>query len=132
MKIDVAHLQHSRRGTELVVMKTPLHALLLDDLGDGVLGAVRHRLCCRVPEWLFRIHWGEPDPDDELEDGRPYYPHSAGRYAYDLGSWIGSGFGTWRKPKEIAKIPVTSEWVREHYPELGWPWDGSEDKEDDD
>ena len=117
-KITVAVLSRSASGTFVELTERPLHALLADELGEALTEVTVHLLCCKIPDWTAKIRWGRED-----EDG--YTDRSLYHQLYRFGSWAQLGFGTWRKERLIAMFPVSDEWVQEHYPDAGWPFDGS-------
>jgi hypothetical protein len=127
VKIRTASLTHRQAGSFLTVEEYPLHVLLAEEAGEWLAGVALHRVVCCFPGFLWNIHWGKPEADPTTADseGDRYYPHNAGRYLHGLGTWMIMGFGTWRKAKKIAEVPVTPAWVREHYPTYGYPFDGS-------
>jgi hypothetical protein len=79
------------------------------DLAEKVTGVC----LCAPPDWLYAIRWGEPE-----EDG--YTPKSAGHLVSRFGQALCTGFGAWKQEKEVARLPVTDEQVREWNPD--WPW----------
>jgi hypothetical protein len=72
------------------------------------------------------VRWGPKDPEYGISF------HSLGSKLFDLAQWAGGGFGAHRRERDVASIPVSYDWVREHYPAAGWPWDGSELEEGED
>lgn len=116
MGIHTATLSYQKdKGVTLNIQNRPLYALVAEHVGDEVY----HLLVCVAPEWLYKVRWGKAD-----EDG--WTDRSLGSQAYRLGQWAAGGFGAWRKSAPVAEIPVTYAWVREHMPDVGWPWDGSD------
>lgn len=107
---------HIEEGTTVRIEEVSLWHLYKEHLGDWVFGAMS-----RIQyDWMYEVRWGRKDPDWGLAD------HSLGHLLFAFSQWCGNGFGHWHDRKLIASFPVTPEWVREHMPELGWPWDGSE------
>lgn len=72
------------------------------------------------PGWMYKLRWGPCDEEYGLAD------RSIGHITFMFGQWFGSGFGAWKHEKTLGKFPVTAEWVKEHCPDAGWPWDGSD------
>ena len=127
MKIRVASLSHNKTGTHVSVTEIPLHAIILDRVGDWLAGVALHRVVCCPPGFLYNIHWGKPEVDPSTEDseGDRWYPHNVAWYLHRVGTWMFTGFGTYRKERPLYDLPVTYAWVREHYPSWGFPFDGS-------
>lgn len=116
--IETASLSHSQRGTFIDLNERPLWAVAAEMIGENLVSATGHLLCCNIPEWAFKLRWGPLDGDGWTDK-------NIGHYMYMLGQWTQLGFGAWRQSRHIGKLPVTTEWVQEHYPDAGWPWDGS-------
>lgn len=117
MKIRRAFLGHNLQGAFISITEISFKDLILMDLiGDNLYGFLSqiHR------DWMYNIRWGPVDPEWEFAD------KSLGSKFLDFTQWTGSGFGAFRREKTLAEIPVTSEWVQEHFPDAGWPWDGSD------
>ena len=117
------NLTHSQEGTALRLERTPVWAVILEELGDWAARAVLpgHRLCCDLPEWTWKVGWGEFDSECEM------WEHSLGQLCRRFSCWIETGFGAWRQATHIATIPVEYDWVQQHFPEMGSPWvDGYE------
>jgi hypothetical protein len=115
--VYVASLSHHiERGTTVEIEEVTFRHLCVDHLGDWLFGAMSHVQY----DWMYSVRWGRVDPDWGFAD------RSLGHLLFSLSQWCGTAFGSWNKRKKIASFPVTPEWVREHMPELGWPWDGSE------
>jgi hypothetical protein len=113
MKTWVADLSHNKdEGTYLTIREASLASLVLQDVGDSVFGLLNwaHR------DWMYSLRWGKADPQWGFAD------KSAGSKLHDLAQWAGGGFGSFRRDKDIAHLPVTRAWVREHCPDAGWPW----------
>lgn len=108
-------------GTTVRLAETTLWYLFLEALGDNLFG-----LLSRAPEWLYEIRWGPKDPEWGIAD------RSLGSRLYILSQWCGGAFGTWNKRRHVASFPVTSDWVREHFPDAGWPFDGSDPEDEED
>lgn len=124
MKIRIARLSHSlAEGTFLTIEEMSLTSLILQDcLGDSLFGL----LSCIDYEWTYAIRWGETDPEWGFAD------KSLGSKLSNLAQWAGSGFGAFRKVRDVAHVPVSAAWVHEHYPNAGFPFDGSELPDDHD
>lgn len=123
-----AVLLYDRDGTSLEIEERPIWAKGLEMLGNELLEHTGHFLCCNIPDWLFEIGWGTDESSYDIDDPSYFsYRNNLGHYILTLGNWVAGGFGTWKYRKRIAKIPVTSEWLAEHYPDAGWSFDGEED-----
>lgn len=117
MRRVMAHLSYQKDTlTSLSLEETTTWQLVLEDIGDGAFGLLAH-LC---NDWAYSIRWGPKDPEYGISF------HSLGSKLFDLSQWCGGGFGSWKKHRQVAEIPVSFDWVREHMPEAGWPWDGSD------
>lgn len=115
-------LSYGQDGTTVSLTEVPFWAWAAQEIGEGldVLSEKVTGLCLiNPPEWMFALRWGALD-----EDG--YTPRSAGSVLYRFGQQLMNGFGAYRREKTIAHLPVSSEWVREHRPDAGWPWDGTD------
>jgi hypothetical protein len=121
MKVHVARLSHQKdEGTTLRIEEVALRDLVLESAGDAAFGLLTwlHR------DWLYAIRWGRTDPEYGFAD------RSLGSKLHDLTQWAGGGFGAWRRARHVARIPVSPQWVRLHFPDAGWLWDGSDEPED--
>ncbi len=106
-------------GSHIELERRPTWAVLAEQVGENLCSSVTgHLFCCNQPEWTWNLRWGPLD-----EDG--WTPRSLGHYMSTFGSWMSMGFGAHKVGTRIAAIPVTVEWVKTHYPDAGWPWDGS-------
>lgn len=118
MKMKIAHLGHQiDEGSFITIAEVSLTDLILQYyIGDELFGFLNwlHR------DWMYSIRWGKIDPEYEIAE------KSLGSKLFALAQWAGNGFGAYRRERDIAHLPVSSEWVREHFPNAGWPWDGSE------
>lgn len=103
-------------GTTIQVSRVPLAALAAEHLSDVLCEALGTRLCS-PPDAAYRLRWG---PVDDLGIA----VKSAGHLWYSFGEWLHTL--TFKHETHVATLPVTAEWVREHYPDAGWPWDGSD------
>jgi hypothetical protein len=124
--ISVWNLTHSQNGTSVEVKEVSLWAYLIDQVSDWLLEITHPVFCCSDWEWTWKLAWAPP-PEDEKpdDDGYIYNPHTLGHFLHMIGHKLGGGFGMWKRYKTIGDIPVTAEWVQEHIPDAGWPWDGS-------
>jgi hypothetical protein len=121
--IHEAGLMYSRDGAAIEISERPIWAVIAEQVGETMDTLTFHLFCCRTPGWTYKIRWGPKDPIYDIAD------KSLGHIMFRLGQWMASGFGTWNQQHRIASIPVSDEWVREHYPDAGWPWDGSSEDE---
>ena len=123
--MKVWHLTHSLEGTSVTLTEVPFWAWAAQYLADEAEGRHFPGFCLiDPPAWAWDIQWGEAE-----EDG--YNPHTLGSVIWRFGQAMLGGFGAWKHEKDIVSLPVSYEWVREHCPDAGWPWDGSDDDEDD-
>jgi hypothetical protein len=95
--------------------------LFLEDIGDEAFGLLM-RLCNN--DWAYALRWGPEDPE------YGFASRSLGSKLFDLAQWCAGGYGSWKKRRPVATIPVSYAWVRENWPDAGWPWDGSDLDED--
>ena len=118
MKIHLAELSHQKdEGTTHAITEVTLRDYLLEYVvGDNLFGLLNWM----SREWTYSVRWGPVDPEWGFAE------KSLGSKLCDLAQWAGGGFGAYRRSRTIAKLPVTAEWVREHYPQAGYPFDGSE------
>lgn len=116
-KIHVIRLSHSQaEGTFLTIEDMSLTSLVFQDyLGDSLFGLLSFMTC----EWMYGVRWGPVDPEWGIAD------RSLGSKLFSLSQWAGSGFGAFRRVQDVAHIPVSEEWVREYFPDAGWPWGGT-------
>jgi hypothetical protein len=122
--IDTASLSYGRDGSFIELHERPLWAVVVEMAGETVTSNLTgHLFCCNIPEWAWKLRWGPLDDDGWTDK-------NIGHCMYELGQWVGMGFGAWKQSRLVARLPVTSAWVREHYPDAGWPWDGSSPDED--
>ena len=116
-------ITHSSDGTQVRLEEIPVWAHIAEMTGEWAAEHLLpgHKLCCDVPKWAWRIEWGKWDPRFEMRE------HSLGSLAWRFSGWVEMGFGAWRKVKYKSRVPVTYEWVQEHFPEMGSPFtDGFE------
>jgi hypothetical protein len=106
MKVTVAHLSHGKAGTDLAIWETSVLAPYLEYLGDCGFGVVS----LLTFGWLYEVRWG---PKDEYGIA----DRSVGALMFSFGQWL-AAWG-YRRRRHIAFIPVTSEWVAEHFPDAG-------------
>lgn len=123
--MQVWALSHGRDGTAVELQEVPLWALLLTEAGEWLADASHPVFCCQ-PEWTFKLTYAPPDEDEEPdEDGEVYNSHTLGAALFRFGNWLINPFGAYRHYVTKVSLPVTPEWVQEHMPDAGWPWDGS-------
>ena len=121
-QVRIWTLTHSRDGTAVSLTEVPFWAWAAQELGEGfcVLSEKTAGFSpISPPQWMFALRWGRLDADG-------YTERSAGHVVWKFGQALCSGFGAYHREKDIDHLPVTGEWVREHQPGAGWPWDGSE------
>lgn len=124
MKLDIANLSHQKdEGTTLTITEVTLRDYILEYvIGDNLFGFLNWV----SREWMYSVRWGPVDPEWGFAD------KSLGSKMFALAQSVGGGFGAWKRGRKIFAFHVTPEWVREHYPNVGYPFDGSElDDEDD-
>jgi hypothetical protein len=103
--VVTASLGHGRDGAFIELNERPMWALAAENIGEAITDHTFHLLCCNIPEWTAKIRWGKSADEDGYS------------VLYRFGSWLNLGFGAWKQYREIARIPVSNEWVREHYPD---------------
>lgn len=116
------NLVHSLEGTSVSLEEVPFWAWAAQHAGDNFCWLTEKLtgFCfLSPPEWMFRLRWGKLDDDG-------YTARNVGHYMWAFGNALCSGFGAYRREKKITSLPVSYDWVREHQPDAGWPWDGSE------
>lgn len=120
---ETAHLTYGREGRFLEIEERPITAILLEKIGGWFMSdATFHIFCCRQPEWSYRIRWGEADEDGWTEQ-------SLGHLMFRVGQAASGGWGAWKKTRRIAAIPVSIEWIKDHYPNLDeFPWTKDKDE----
>lgn len=114
--MNVASLCHQKTGTTLEIEEVTLRRLVWEHAGETVFGLL-HRIGY---EWAYSVRWGPKDPEFDYAD------RSLGHLLFSFGQWSANGFRKFKPPRLVASFEVTPEWVREHYPDAGWPWDGSD------
>lgn len=98
------------------IEETTTTGVVMETLGDLAFG-LAGELFRPGMGWLYEVRWGPKDEEFGLAD------KSLGHVAFDFAQWCGGGFGWWSKRKRIARIPVSADWVREHYPVAAAEWD---------
>jgi hypothetical protein len=119
-------LSHSKDGTSVSLEEVPFWAWAVQAAGDELCYLTEQATgFCFIapPEWMFRLRWGRLDGDG-------YTSRNLGSKVWDFGNALLSGFGAWHLQKTIARLPVSYDWVREHQPDAGWPWDGTDDDDE--
>lgn len=117
---------HSKDGTEIDLHEVPLRDFLLLEASEWLLDKTHPLFCCSDWPWAWKIAWAPPPEGEEPdEEGWVYNPNTLGHALHLIGNRLAGGFGAIRKYRRVARIPVTPEWVREHIPGAGWPFDGS-------
>lgn len=111
-------LTHGQNGTEVCLETIPWWADFAERAGEWAAEHLLpgHMLCCNIPDWAWELGWGEYDPKWET------WEHSLGQLCWRFSCWVELGFGAWRQVQKSVSIPVTYEWVQEHFPEMGSPW----------
>lgn len=110
--IRTVHLSYQRDiGAHLTVSEGSIYWIIMEYLGDNLFSTVTgHLFCCNLPEFAWKIRWGRLD-----EDG--WTDRCLGHHMWNFGQWLISGCNAWRHIRTVYTIPVTGEWVREHYPD---------------
>lgn len=122
MKVDVARLAYQKdEKTTLQIYEVPLSSLVLDSLANAICDHFWH-IFCSPPEWAYEVRWGPKDEEFEIAD------KSLGHHWFNFGQWV-LGFED-RGSRRIGSIPVSFDWVKEHMPDAGWPWDGSDSEDE--
>lgn len=106
--IREAHVTHSRDGYALTVVEVPLWALVVERAGETVCEWTGSALCGARWEWPYLVGVGRD------EDGMRRW--SLGKVLFDFGQWF-HGIAV-RRQRERFSMPVTTEWVAEHFPNL--------------
>ena len=120
MKFNIAQLVHGKDGSAVLIEEVALRDYLMEYVvGDNLFGLLNwvHR------DWMYSVRWGPEDPEFGFAE------KSLGAKLFSLAQWTAGGFGAYRKARRVAQFPVSYEWVREHMPDAGWPWDGTDDNE---
>lgn len=107
MDVRTAALCYRYDDVWVQVTDVPLWAVLAERLTDVACQALGSRLCS-PPEWSFRLRWG---PEDEFGIA----DKSAGHKWWTLGQKL-HGLSC-KHEKEVARIPVTHDWVRANWPD---------------
>jgi hypothetical protein len=112
MKIQTASLSYQRDlGSHITIREYSFFWHLMELAGDHIFPVVTfHLFCCNLPEWTGKIRWGKLD-EDEYTDKCLFH------YLYSFGQLLASGFGAYKHSREVGIVPVTVEWVHEHYPD---------------
>jgi len=119
--IRTACVVHGRDGYRLQVVEVPLRILVVRRLFceplEWLTATTGHRICCRQPDWTWRIGWGKYRPGDPEYDSE--YPdvleHSLGGAMYHAFSRVVVGYG-YCKEHVLHDVAITSEQVA-LYPE---------------
>ncbi len=107
-------LTRSKEGFGISLEDSPVWAVLLEEIGDWAARRVlpAHKLCCEIPEWAWKIGWGEYDADDD------FWENSLGRCCWRFSNWVESGFGAWQMSNPITTIQVPRSWVQRNFPDV--------------
>ena len=114
-------VQHSKDGYSLRVAEVPRRLLMLQWFFGGVANLIAtcswHRLCCKMPAWTWHVGWGRYHPGELLYDPDcpDYLEHSLAGMLWQMQTWLES-YG-YRKEKDICRLPLTLEQVKEHFPD---------------
>jgi len=92
------------------IAEIPLRWILAGRAAEALMAATGHVLCCNLPGCAYRVRWGSRDEEYGLAD------RSLGHCAYTAGQWLGCL--EFRHEIRKASIPVTTDWVQEHFPEV--------------
>ena len=106
----IASITHSRDGYAVELTEVPLRWQVAGRAGEALLAATGHVLCCNLPDWAWRIRWGPRDEEFGLAD------RSIGHLAYEAGQRL--SYPSFRHESGRVLIPVTAEWVGEHFPDI--------------
>jgi hypothetical protein len=120
--LHIACLQHQKdTGNTLVIGEVTLRHLVREHIGETVFGLLNQVGF----EWAYKVRWGPVDPEFGIAD------KSLGCKLFAFGQWAANGFQKYTPAREVASFPVTPEWVREHLPKVGWPFNSDDpDAED--
>lgn len=105
----IAAITHSLDGYAVELTDVPLRWLVADRAGEALLAVTGHVLCCNLPGWSFRARWGPLDEDE-------FTYRSLGGLLWLAGQRL--SFLSFRHETRQVRIPVSPEWVGEHYPEI--------------
>lgn len=97
-------------GYAVELTDVPLRWLAADRAAEAFMGATGHLLCCNLPGWTYRVRWGPRDEESGLAD------RSLGHLLYEAGQRL--GMLSFRHETRKVTVPVSAEWVGEHYPEV--------------
>lgn len=110
----VAHVVRSSDGHAIWITDTRLRHLLAEWFFDEVFPvATLHLTCCRIPDWLYLVGFGRDKDPGEYSLPRRW---SLGHALF----WVGQRTAAigYRNGKRVAEIPVSDEFVLEHFPDL--------------
>lgn len=110
MKIGLYHLSRDKNGLFIQLEERPMWAEFLEQAGEWLVSK-NEWIHCDQPEWLSKVRWS-----DEL-DADGWTDSNLGYQLYKFAGWVCNGFGTWRQRTAVGRLPVSREWVAEHFPD---------------
>jgi hypothetical protein len=109
-----ARIVYSRDGHAIEITDAPLRHQSAEWFSAVVFPAATfHLTCCRTPEWAYHVGFGRVQ-----DDGLPLPPPrrwSLGCTLHAIGHWC-ERLGHYND-KRLAEIPVSDEFVLEHFPD---------------
>ncbi|MCC5574441.1 hypothetical protein IMZ11_02145 [Microtetraspora sp. AC03309] len=110
--IREAQITHGRDGYALRVAEVPMWAIAAERASETVCGWTGSFLC-GTKEWPYKVGIGQRD-----EYGSPRWNLGSALFAF--GQWSHTIAG--RRERDCAWLPVTTEWVAEHFPGSRIEW----------
>lgn len=102
-------LSNGYTGWAVTVYEVPAWALVVDRLFGWFTAITFHLLCCKTPEWTYKVRVGKPDWDTEvMADGTRHNFRSLGSRIWGLGQIIGGGI-SWKRQTNEVRIPLTDD-----------------------
>ena len=94
------------------VSETPLWAYVVEIIVGWILGSVfRHRLCCNIPEFLWKIPLGRPK---YYSDDPDLLANSVADKMYDFVTKSNVFVLTYRHAKNKMEFPLDPKWLKDH------------------
>lgn len=119
------NVSHGRDGFKVDLYESEWWVLIAERFSDVVTAVTFHRICCKQPEWTWKVPIGRPkyDYNTPLEDGSPWLENSLGGVLWGLGQKI-SVLGS-SGDKITRSIPIDKELgiVLWGNPEDSWLWE---------